>query len=285
MRSRKAASRVLSRPGGVYEVDPAALVIGTNVRTDTRESKEFSASVKARGVIERPGEADRITDQLTENIHREGMHATEERDAIEQLALLGVSAAQIAKRTAIKRGTVDTVLTVAGSATAKERMHGEGLTLEQAAAVAEFEDQPWAMAELEAHLRFGGYGITHVVQRLRDRRADRDRVQAEAERLRQDEGLPALDVADYPARWRDLALSDLVRAEDGQPVPEQDWPGVPGAAVAVSLEWDDHDTDDIDDTDDTAVGEDEDPDADLEDLDPGQDEQDERQPVQVLVPV
>ncbi|WP_299451244.1 ParB N-terminal domain-containing protein [uncultured Serinicoccus sp.] len=306
--------------GRVYEVDPAALVIGTNVRTDTRESKEFSASVKARGVIEpitawadqdgslvvergqrraltaarvgtpsgtvpvrvieRPGETDRITDQLTENIHREGMHATEEHEAIEQLALLGVSAAQIAKRTAIKRGTVDTVLSVAGSATAKERMTGEGLTLEQAAAVAEFEDEPWAMATLEPHLRFGGYGITHVVQRLRDARAERDLVQAEAERLRQDEGLPALDVVDYPARWRDLALCDLVRAEDGQPVAEQDWPGVPGAAVAVSLDWDYPDTDDHTQSEDDGGADLEDDDA--EDLDAREDE---RQAVQVLVPV
>lgn len=265
--------------GRVYEVDPAALVIGTNVRIDTRESREFSASVKARGVIEpitawadeegslvvdrgqrraltaakvgtpsgtvpvrvieRPGDADRITDQLTENIHREGMHEAEQREAIEQLALLGVSAAQIAKRTAIKRGTVDTVLTVAKSQVAKERMSGEGLTLEQAAAVAEFEDEPWAMAELDDRLRYApdGYGLQHLVQRLRDTGTERNRIQTEAQRLRQDEGLPVLDLADYPTRWRDLALRDLVRADDGEPVDEDDWPQVPGAAVAVSVEW------------------------------------------------
>ncbi|OLT43925.1 hypothetical protein BJF86_13270 [Serinicoccus sp. CNJ-927] len=299
--------------GRVYEVDPSTLVIGTNVRTDTRESKEFSASVKARGVIEpitawadqdgslvvdrgqrravtaarvgtpsgtvpvrvidRPGDADRITDQLTENIHRAAMHATEEHEAIEQLALLGVSAAQIAKRTAIKRGTVDTVLTVAGSATAKKRITGEGLTLEQAAAVAEFEHEPWAMDTLEQHLRFGGYGIAHVVQRLRDTRAERAQVQAEAERLRRGEGLPALDRADYPEGWRNLALADLVGAEDGEPVPEQDWPGVPGAAVVVSLDWDYPDTDDHEDDPEST-----DPDAEVQ-------AGDGPEPVQVLVPM
>lgn len=294
--------------GRVYEVDPSVLVIGTNVRTDTRDSKQFAASVKARGVIEpitawadedgylvvdrgqrraltaakvgtpsgtvpvrvidRPGDADRITDQLTENIHREGMHAAEEREAIEQLALLGVSAAQIAKRTAIKRDTVDTVLTVAKSPTAKERL-AEGVTLEQAAAVAEFEHEPWAMEELEDHMRYGGYGLAHVVQRLRDTKTERDRIQAEAQRLRQEEGLPALDVADYPTRWRDLALADLVGAEDEQTVAEQDWPQVPGAAVAVSLEWD-HPEPEDDEQGDTTDG-----DA----------AQDAPEPVQVLVPV
>ena len=97
--------------GQVYDIDPAVLTIGANVRLDTLPSTgEFAASIKARGVLEaitawvdedgaltvergqrravaaaavgtptgtvpvrviaRPGEADRITDQLTENIHR-----------------------------------------------------------------------------------------------------------------------------------------------------------------------------------------------------------------------
>jgi ParB family chromosome partitioning protein len=94
-------------------------------------AKEFAASIKARGVLEpitawvdddgrlvvyrgqrrtlaaasvgtpdglvpvhlvtRPAEVDRVTDQLVENVHRAAMRAAEERDAIEQLSLLGVS--------------------------------------------------------------------------------------------------------------------------------------------------------------------------------------------------
>ena len=40
---------------------------------------------------------------MVENIHRAGMRETEIVAGVEQLALLGVSAAQIAKRTAIDR--------------------------------------------------------------------------------------------------------------------------------------------------------------------------------------
>lgn len=104
--------------GQVYDIDPAVLTIGANVRLDTHpNAREFAASIKARGVLEaitawvdedgaltvergqrravaaaavgtptgtvpvrviaRPGEADRITDQLTENIHRAAMHESE----------------------------------------------------------------------------------------------------------------------------------------------------------------------------------------------------------------
>jgi len=33
-------------PGQVYEVDPATLVIGTNVRTDIKERSDFAKSIK-----------------------------------------------------------------------------------------------------------------------------------------------------------------------------------------------------------------------------------------------
>ena len=39
-------------------------------------------------IIDRPGDADRITDQLSENLHRAAMHEAEVRDGVEQLALL-----------------------------------------------------------------------------------------------------------------------------------------------------------------------------------------------------
>mgnify|MGYP000377277808 CR=1 FL=1 len=39
--------------GHLYEVDPAALRIGANIRTDTHpDAKEFAASIKTRGVLE-----------------------------------------------------------------------------------------------------------------------------------------------------------------------------------------------------------------------------------------
>lgn len=261
--------------GQVYEVDPATLTIGTNVRSDVRERDEFAQSIKAVGVlepitayadedgalvayrgqrrtvtaakvgtptgtvpvrvVERPEDAERIVAQVSENVHRTAMREAEERDAIEQLALLGVSAAQIAKRTAIRREQVDAALTVAKSQTAKERMDTSGLTLTQAAALAEFEDDPEAVATLEREIGWGR-DVEHVAQRLRDDRAECEELRAEADRLR-GQGIPALDPEERPDNLWKYDLRSLVRASDGRPVPEEEWADLPGAAVVLEKEW------------------------------------------------
>ena len=201
-------------------------------------------------VVPRPEETDRVIDQLVENIHRSPMRQAEERDAIEQLALLGVSAAQIVKRTAIARPTVDAVLTIAGSAATKARMDTDGLTLAQAAIFAEFEDDPAALESLEQAVSWGR-PIEHTAQRLRDARAEAEAVRGEADRLRA-QGLPVLDPAEVPERTWPLRLDGLVTA-DGEPVPEADWPNVPGAAVVVRAEWAYPDDDDAEDSGDEPV--------------------------------
>lgn len=247
------------------------------------KAKEFAASIKARGVlevitahvdeeerlvvqrgqrrtlaaadvgtpsgtvpvriVEPPEESDRIIDQMTENLHRAAMQENEVRDGVEQLALLGVSAAQIAKRTAVKRETVDAALTVVGSDATRERMDTHGLTLAQAAALAEFEDDEEATARLSRSIEWG-HSLDHVVQRLRDERGEREALRAEAERLRA-EGVPALDPEDSPAPmdlWR-MRLDTLVTAE-GEEVSEEQRADLPGVAVVLSLDWEYPETED-----------------------------------------
>ena len=261
--------------GGTYRVPPGALVIGANVRSDTHPgAKEFAASIKARGVLEpvtawvddegnlvvyrgqrrtlaaasvgtpdgrvpvhvvpRPAEVDRVTDQLVENVHRAAMRAAEERDAIEQLSLLGVSAAQISKRTAITRPTVDAALTVSASQIAREQMDATGMTLEAAATFAEFEDDPHAIQALEQALSWGR-PLEHTAQRLRDARAEDTALRVHAQLLRE-QGVPVLDPQEVPDRAWTLHLDTLVTA-NGDPIPEHDWPNVPGAAVVLRAQW------------------------------------------------
>lgn len=130
---------------------------------------------------------------------------------------------------------MDAALTVAKSQTAKERMDTSGLTLTQAAALAEFEDDPEAVATLEREIGWGR-DVEHVAQRLRDDRAEREELRAEAERLR-GEGIPALDPEQRPdSLWR-YDLRNLVRASDGQQVPEAEWADLPGAAVVLEKQW------------------------------------------------
>lgn len=261
--------------GQVYDVEPAALLIGTNVRHDVKTRDDFAQSIRARGVLEpvtayedqeghlvilrgqrrtltaqavgtpsgtipvrvvdQAEDADRIVDQLSENIHRAAMDQAEEVAAIEQLALLGVSAAQIAKRTAVERPTVDRVLSVSRHDSIRERLSAGDVTLEQAAALAEFDGDPQAQETIEQAIRYRN-PLAHAIERARQEQAERVEVLAEVERLRA-EGIPALDPADNPDRPWEVSLTNLTRIEDGQHVPEADWPSIPGAAVVVSARW------------------------------------------------
>lgn len=259
-------------------LDPAAIIIGTNVRTDLRpDHKEFRKSIKERGVLEavtvyrnedgqyvllrgqrrtvtaaevgtptgliparvvpQPADADRIGDQMVENIHRAGMREAEIVAGVEQLALLGVSAAQIAKRTSIDRPTVNAALAITKADQSRNRLDSGDLTLEEAAIFAEFEHDPEAVERLENAKRWGR-SLAHESQRLRDEAAEREADAAEVERLRA-EGLPVLsaeEIAEAQESGEVLRIERLV-TEDGESLPEEEWPNVPGARVQVVKEW------------------------------------------------
>ncbi|QSR24119.1 nuclease [Nocardioides aromaticivorans] len=256
-------------------LDPADIIIGTNVRTDLRaDHKEFRKSIKERGVLEavtvyrnedgqyvllrgqrrtvtaaevgtptgliparvvpQPADADRIGDQMVENIHRAGMREAEIVAGVEQLALLGVSAAQIAKRTSIDRPTVNAALAVTKADQSRNRLDSGDLTLEEAAIFAEFEHDPEAVERLENAKRWRR-SLAHEAQRLRDEAAEREADAAEVERLRA-EGLPVLTAEEVEEADEVLRIERLV-TEDGEPLPEEEWPNVPGARVHVVKEW------------------------------------------------
>lgn len=254
---------------------PAEIIIGTNVRTDLRaDHKEFRKSIKERGVLEavtvyrnedgqhillrgqrrtvtaaevgtptgllparvvpQPADADRIGDQMVENIHRAGMREAEIVAGVEQLALLGVSAAQIAKRTSIDRPTVNAALVVTKADQSRNRLDSGDLTLEEAAIFAEFEHDPEAVERLENAKRWRR-SLAHEAQRLRDEAAEREADAAEVERLRA-EGLPILSAEEVAEADEVLRIERLV-TEDGESLPEEEWPNVPGARVQVVKEW------------------------------------------------
>lgn len=256
-------------------LDPAAIIIGTNVRTDLQaDHKEFRKSIKERGVLEavtvyhdedgqyvllrgqrrtvtaaevgtptgliparvvpQPADADRIGDQMVENIHRAGMRESEIVAGVEQLALLGVRAAQIAKRTSIDRPTVNAALAVTKADQSRNRLHSGDLTLEEAGIFAEFEHDPDAVERLEYAMRYRR-SLAHEAQRLRDEAAEREADAAEVERLRA-EGLPVLSAEEVAEADEVLPIERLVTAE-GEPLPEEEWPNVPGARVHVVKEW------------------------------------------------
>ena len=141
---------------------------------------------------------------MVENIHRAGMREAEIVAGVEQLALLGVSAAQIAKRTSIDRPTVNAALAVTKADQSRNRLDSGDLTLEEAAIFAEFEHDPEAVERLENAKRWRR-SLAHEAQRLRDEAAEREADAAEVERLRA-EGLPVLSAEEVAEAYEVLRI-------------------------------------------------------------------------------
>jgi ParB family chromosome partitioning protein len=197
-------------PGGV---DPRALKIHKNVRIDPRveSDREFLDSIRRRGVrtaiaayrdaagdlvvlrgqrrtlaavlvgrarvpvmVEpEPTEADRIADQVVENDQRAGLVAQEHMLAYEEMALIGLTAEQIAEMAAAPAPRVKAALTASRlSAKAREVVERvPNVDLLQVAALEEFDGDDEAIAKLTECIASGS-GFDFQVKRLRIARAD-----------------------------------------------------------------------------------------------------------------
>lgn len=253
-------------PDRIYHVDPATLVFGPNARTEWPDDPEFVESIRQRGVlqpitayydelaqlvvhigqrrarfavghletipiriVDRPADADLLLDQLVENDHRTPLRTAERAAALGQLAAFGLSAAAIARRAGYRRADVDAALTVARShAAAAVAEDLPAITLDQAAAVAEFDEDPEVVEALTAAAS-QGRGFDHVVQRARDDRRDA------TERADAASALIAKGYTVLPERppWKGPAkhLPELG-------VTEAEHRGCPGQAVYLSQRWD-----------------------------------------------
>lgn len=188
-------------------VDPASLVIGTNVREAVALDKSFVASIRTHGVMQpivaiededgqlvvRMGqrrtlaaaevglgaipvmviaaahadEAERIVAQMAENDHRDAITDADRAEAYQQLALIGLTPGQIARRTGRSKAEVDAAVAIKDSAAARRALDQQ-LTLTDAALVAEFEDDEQAVRAILEAAAQGQAG--HAAQRIRDER-------------------------------------------------------------------------------------------------------------------
>jgi len=280
-------------------VDPGTLVVGANARLTARLNKGYVRSIRERGVLEpvvayrddkgalvvlrgqrrtlaavqaerptipvmvvpRPAEPDRLIDQVSENDHRESLTVAERVTAYEQLAAFGVSAAQIAKRMATSRPAVDNALAVARSKLARSATERwEFLTVDQAAIVAEFDDDAEAVKQLVVAAQRGGFD--HQAQRLRDARAEAAAKAVAADAL----AAAGVTVVERPG-WDNKTIKRLADlTHDDEPLTEDNHAACPGHAAYLDNKWiypdehhdqdgnvDDGDGDDADRDDDLDV--------------------------------
>jgi ParB family chromosome partitioning protein len=177
-------------------------------------------------------EDERIIHQLVENEHRDSMTSTDRLAAYKKLELAGLSVTAIAKRTGTTRATVKTTLAVAGNNAASEAHTSYGLTLDQAAELIEFADDPATVAQLTETAEHDPGYFPHALAQARARR-ERAAVRQAVEQSETEKGHRILDVSpaygDAPHPLRRLLTAD------GEPVAVEDIQGKDGVAVVVRV--------------------------------------------------
>ena len=112
--------------------------------------------------------ARRIIEQLAENDHRKALTGAEHVAAFQQLAFEGLSVATIAKQTRHSSKAVKDALAVAENAGASEAIAKHDLTLDQAAALIEFEGDSDTVDALIEVATESPEQFAHATQRARD---------------------------------------------------------------------------------------------------------------------
>lgn len=251
-------------------VAPSTLVMADNVRSNAADSltKPFIASIRERGVLEpiivdgttdgvltvraghrrtlaaieagtatvpvmiHTGEharVDRLIDQIVENEHRAGLSNRDKIAAVEQLALEGLTEGQIAKRAALPKKDVAAAVRIAASTVAQ---FSDQLSLEQAAAMAEFDDNPDAVEKLLDAAQRGQFA--HTLSRLQ---TDRIIEAATAEMVIRVEAA-GLTATTGHLSWDGPADTiGHLRTADGQPITEEEHAGCPGHATRITTEY------------------------------------------------
>lgn len=255
----------------LMEIDPGTLIIGANIRTDTKLDKPFLASIAEHGVkqpiqayrdgdalvvvagqrrtlaavqaqlplvkvevIDRPDDAGRIVDQVTENDQRADMNNGERMRAFEQLALLGVSAASIVKKTGHSAAVVKAGIEVAGNAAAAAALVEHELDLVDAAALVEFADDPALMEQLAVDAENGR--LKWSLQRARDDR-ERNRKYAEAFEAAKATGITVLEKRPETYSGPIAGLNDLSNGPGMKAMTPSSHKKCPGHAAFINEEY------------------------------------------------
>lgn len=207
-----------SLPTGVLEhLDPNEIEVEINVRTEASLTKQFIASIKEQGVLVpvvavredgkvkvRAGQrrtlaareagltsipvyiantdldtATRLSQQIVENDHRMSLTSADRVKGIQQMLDTGMSMTKVAKRLSVSSERVKQSKAVSASEAAMSALDSGAVTLGEAAAIAEFEDDDAVVDRLMRAV--GRNYFEHEVERARrDRIAAAEREKAAA---------------------------------------------------------------------------------------------------------
>lgn len=199
------------------------------------EAKAATVPVYVRGTdsLEQEDEIHRVISQRDENTHRAGLTAAEDLNAVDQLVAFGLTAEQVAQQARMGREQVVAARRVSKSKLAAKATVKYDLTLDQAVAVAEFDDDTEAVKALVASASTGQFD--HTVQRMRDDRAEKEKRTAIADEMTAGGGT----VIDAPQSYGDktLTISRLVDQKTGKEIKLEEHTSCPGHVGWVAMDW------------------------------------------------
>lgn len=216
--------------------DDGALAIAHGHRRAAAAQRAGLASVPVMVLPEHQSETTRLLAQLAENQARAAVTTAEAVAAHEQLALLGVSIADAARATGTSRTDVTAARAIAAAPTTRGH-HLATLDLEQAASLAEFDDDPDLLAELaELAADAPRDEFRRAVQRARDDRTIHAALQTEAQKWT-DAGYAVAVHANWtpldPDWWPLWKLTD----PQGEELSNDTHHDCPGRAVTIAPHW------------------------------------------------
>lgn len=233
-------------------LDPRTLLVETNVRAEANLTPRFLKSIRDNGVLSPilvqrteqglrvragqrrtlaavevglaaipamivQGDEDqvrRLREQMAENDDRQGLRHADRVAAFEQMSLLGVSAVDIANTTGHSTSDVKAALTVAKTKKAKAVQAKYDLTLDQAAVLAEFENDAEAVKAMTEVAIKNPDQFAHVAQQRRDDRDAAARM-AEAVKALADAGIK--QVTNWNTEVKDnKAAQELQQLQSGE---------------------------------------------------------------------
>lgn len=157
-------------------------------------------------------EADVITAMLVENGHRADLTPVEEAAAYQQLLDLGATTAQVAKRTGRAKTTVTSRLTLMRLPEGtRDKVHHRQITLEDAAALAEFTDDPETLDRLTKAA--GTHEFRWRLQEARGKVAAA-KTRAASEKVLADSGVRVVTIQDLKRGAWSHNLSRVLDADD-----------------------------------------------------------------------
>jgi len=175
-------------------------------------------------------QAEHVGTMMAENLQREGLTVTEEAHGVQTMLDLGMDMVTVASRTGLDRKRVAKAAGVARLApTAAAAVATAGLTLDQAAVVAHYEDQPDVVEDLVQAAVQGPGRFAHAVTRAEQERAAAERLTERRTEL-EETGRRVL-VEGQDAEDGRMRLSGLLH--DGGELTPEAHSGCPGSAVLL----------------------------------------------------